>query len=87
MQTSARQISALLQRRKNNEDLVIFPIIAKSCPWQSVGWLADMLQVRPKGGQPIWSKDTDVDGELTKIADEVTEIVKNRWFSKKPKNS
>ena len=65
--------------------MVIFPIIAKSCPWQSIDWLADM-QVRPKGGQPIWGKDTDIDTELTKIADEVTEIVKNLWFSKKPKN-
>lgn len=80
----ALEIPQLLERRNNDKNFVLYPIIAKPCSWKAVPWLGQ-LQVRPYGGAPIWAKGKaiDADAKLTQIADEVTEIVKNLWFSKK----
>ncbi len=75
------EIPTFLQRQKSAEQLHIYPIIAKSCAWQAIDWLAKM-QVRPKGGNPIWGKDTDPDTELAKIADEITDIIKELMFKR-----
>jgi hypothetical protein len=75
----AKEIPEFLERQKSEEGLIIFPIIAKPCAWSRVGWL-EAIQLRPKGGQPIWGKSRNVDAELSKIADEVVEIIKDRWL-------
>ncbi|MCB0190757.1 MAG: toll/interleukin-1 receptor domain-containing protein [Anaerolineae bacterium] len=76
------EIPELLKRRENDQNFVIYPIIAKPCAWNSFEWLSK-IQVRPHGGEPIWvkGKDIDVDVELTKIATEVTDIIKSLWLS------
>jgi hypothetical protein len=43
-----------------------------------VPWL-QRLEIRPKGGKAIWGKETEVEEELSKIADEVIEVIKNYW--------
>lgn len=73
------EIPEFLKRRESDEKLVIFPIIAKHCAWKQLSWLAD-IQVRPKGGQPIWGKSQDIDAELASISEEIIEIVRNRWL-------
>ena len=40
------------------------------------------MEVRPKGGNPIWGKDADTDTELAKIADEITDIIKELMFKR-----
>ncbi|MCB0169349.1 MAG: toll/interleukin-1 receptor domain-containing protein [Anaerolineae bacterium] len=76
------EITEMLKRRENDQKFVIYPIIAKPCAWNSFPWLSK-LQVRPNGGEPIWvkGKDIDVDMELTKIANEVTDIIKSLWLN------
>ena len=74
------EIPEFFSRCEKEKNLIIFPVIAKDCGWREIGWLVKM-QVRPKGGKPIWSKGADVDTELAKITGEVTEIIKNRWLS------
>lgn len=44
-----------------------------------MSWLK-RIEVRPKGGKPIWGGETNVDAELSKIAGEVIEIIKDRWL-------
>lgn len=69
-----REIPQLLERRQN-EGLTVFPVIAKSCLWRRVSWLESM-QVRPRSGAPVWRDGgAHVDDELTKIADEVADII------------
>ncbi len=71
----AEEIPQFLERQQSDDNLIIFPIIARECAWQRVGWLAGM-QVRPKGGKPVWrGQNNEVDVELTIIADEVTEVI------------
>ena len=76
-----KEIPALLNRRKSEKELVIFPIIARQCAWRQFDWLAEM-QVRPKGGKPIWGKSRDIDTELTIITNEVIEVIQNLWLPK-----
>lgn len=67
-------VPSLLQRRKD-EGLVVFPVIARACPWQAVDWLAKM-EVRPRGGTPVWSGGgSHVDEDLAAIAEEIALIV------------
>jgi hypothetical protein len=68
-----QEVPRLLQRRKD-EGLVVYPLIAKPCAWNKVNWLARM-NVRPKNGKPVWSKESDPDEELAKIAKDVAEII------------
>ncbi len=52
------------------------PVIAKHCAWREIEWLAKM-NVRPKGGEPVWREGgTYVDEELSIIAEEVAGIIK-----------
>jgi formylglycine-generating enzyme required for sulfatase activity len=68
-----QEIPALLQRRQQ-EGLIIFPVIAKACAWRTVNWLANM-QVRPRNGQPVWSgSDSQVDTNLASLAEEVAQL-------------
>lgn len=70
----SQEIPALLERYKN-EGLIVFPIIAKACPWRTVDWLAEM-EVRPAGGKPIWSGGgSHADEDLAAIAEEIALIV------------
>lgn len=45
----------LLLKRKQNANLDLFPVIARPCGWEEVGWLSK-IEVRPKGGKPVWGK-------------------------------
>jgi ActR/RegA family two-component response regulator len=69
-----RELPLLLDRSKN-EGLIVFPIIAKACPWKRVGWLEGM-QVRPRDGNPVWADHgSHVDEDLTAIVDEIADIL------------
>lgn len=69
-----KEIPKLLARRQN-EGLIVFPIIAKACVWRKVAWLTKM-NVRPKNGKPVWSDHGGhVDDDLAAIAEEVADIV------------
>ncbi len=70
------EITELLHRRQE-EGLVIFPVIARACAWRSVDWLQQM-QVRPKNGVPVWNQGGIlVDEYLTQIAEEILAKVHN----------
>ena len=72
------EIPKFLERHAKDETFMLYPIIIKPCSWKAVPWL-QRLEIRPKGGKAIWSKETEVEEELSKIADEVIEVIKNRW--------
>jgi uncharacterized protein YjbI with pentapeptide repeats len=72
------EIPQFLERHSKDENFVMYPIIIKPCPWQAVPWLKK-IEVRPKGGKPIWGGDMNVEEQLAKIASEVIEVIKNRW--------
>jgi hypothetical protein len=72
------ELPHFLERHANDETFMMYPIIIKPCSWKAVPWL-QRLEVRPKGGKPIWGGKIKVDEELSKIADEVIEVIKNRW--------
>ncbi len=70
-----KEIPELLKRR-DREDIAIFPVIAKACAWKTVDWLAKM-NVRPKNGNPVWSDGgSHVNKDLAAIAEEVAVIIK-----------
>jgi hypothetical protein len=70
------EVPRLLTRRQN-EGLVLFPVIARPCAWRKVEWLARM-NVRPKNGAPIWREGGHyVDDELATIAEEVADIIES----------
>ena len=66
------EVKRLLQRREEN-GLIIFPVIIKHCPWQKIPWL-NRMQARPKDGKPVeayrGSRRNEV---LTNIATEIYE--------------
>jgi hypothetical protein len=69
------ELPALLKRRQE-EGLVVFPVIATACAWRMVDWLARM-NVRPKNGRPVWSDGgSHVDEDLADIATEVATVIK-----------
>ncbi len=69
-----REVPEFLKRR-DQEGLTVFPVIAKACAWKKVEWLAKM-NVRPKNGQPVWSDGgSHVDIDLAAIAEEVAKIL------------
>ena len=64
-----------LNRRRQAGALTMFPIIGRSCAWESVPWLK-ALNVRPKNNQPVWAGDDDATREhLTAIAKEIATLV------------
>jgi hypothetical protein len=70
-----QEVPSFLKRRKD-EGLTIFPVIATACAWRMVDWLAAM-NVRPKNGRPVWSDGgSHVDEDLAVIAVEVATIIK-----------
>ncbi|MEW5959105.1 MAG: toll/interleukin-1 receptor domain-containing protein [Chloroflexota bacterium] len=71
-----KEVPPLLKRRQE-EGLIVFPVIAKPCAWQTVDWLR-RINVRPKNGRPIWGGPAPrVDQDLAEIAREVAALVKN----------
>ncbi len=71
-----QEIPKILARRQH-EGLIVFPVIAKSCAWNTVDWLTQM-NVRPRNGTPVWGGEfSRVDSELAAIAEEVATIVKD----------
>jgi hypothetical protein len=70
----------LLLERRNRDDFIIIPVIAKACVWRKFGWLAEM-QVRPRNGRPIWGAGSrKVDAQLAAIAGEISDIVEQRGW-------
>lgn len=68
------EVKRLLERREQ-EGLVIFPIIARSCAWRTVPWLVKM-KVRPRHEQPVWREGgRHADEELAAIAEEIAGIM------------
>ncbi len=64
------EVTSLLRRRDEN-GLVIFPVLIRACNWQAVDWLSRM-QVRPTGARPAASyKGNQRDEMLAEIALEV----------------
>ena len=71
-----REEVATLIRRRDRENLHIFPVIVRPCPWQKVGWLSRM-QCRPKDGRPLSSYNTPkYEEHLSAIAVEVAQVLK-----------
>jgi hypothetical protein len=65
-----QEVSRLLQRREQ-EGLLVYPVIVKSCAWQKVPWLSRM-QVRPRDGKPLASFRGDRrDQAMSDIATEI----------------
>jgi hypothetical protein len=64
-----------LLARHEKDGLPIVPIIARFCAWEVVDWLAP-INVRPKNGTPVWSRNSDAHEELYKIALEIVAILK-----------
>src|SRR5262245_33967157 len=54
---SEKLIPALLKRQKE-ENLILIPLLTKSCPWRTVSWLAKLI-IRPRERRPIW-RDGDI---------------------------
>lgn len=68
------EVPKLLERH-NNEGMSIFPVIARECAWRKTPWLVGM-NVRPLKGKPVWrSGGRYADKELTRIAEEIAELV------------
>src|SRR5437764_1405188 len=66
-----------LLKRRESEDMVVFPVICKDCLWQEIPWLAK-LQARPRDGRALASfRGNSIDAELAKIATEVLGLVSN----------
>lgn len=64
------ELPRLLERRQK-EGLILFPILAKACPWEAVGWLS-RIQLIPRDNKAVWrSGGRYVDEELTAIVLEV----------------
>lgn len=66
------EVKRLLQRR-DEKDLIVFPIIVKHCLWQKIPWLSPM-QARPKDGKPLEDyRGSRRNKVLTDIATEIYE--------------
>lgn len=71
----SHEVPKLLKRRQE-EGLIVFPVIVTACAWRVVDWLAEM-QVRPKSGKPVYSDGgSHVDEDFAAIAEEVDRIVR-----------
>lgn len=68
------EVPQLLQRRQQ-EGLIIVPVLARACAWRAVDWLRQ-LQVFPHTGIPIWSNGGSfVDENLSEIAEYIVSVV------------
>lgn len=71
------EVPVLLQR-KEQQALVLFPIVARACAWQALDWLTRM-NVRPRGARPVWSDgERHVDDDLAAITREIADIVREQ---------
>ncbi|MCB0211494.1 MAG: SIR2 family protein [Anaerolineae bacterium] len=71
----SQEVPKLLKRRQE-EGLVVFPVITTACAWRMVDWLAEM-QVRPQSGKPVYGDGgSHVDEDFAEIAVEVGRIVR-----------
>jgi TIR domain len=68
-----KELPRLLERKRRGE-IRIIPLIMKHCAWDQVEWL-QALEVRPKGGAPVWGSGNTVDLTLTDFAKEVGQII------------
>lgn len=58
-------------KKRQQEGLIVFPIVAKACAWKQVDWLVKM-NLRPKNGRPVWgNKNGNIDEDLATIANEI----------------
>ncbi len=69
-----KEIPELLRRRQE-EGLLLMPVITRPCAWKTVEWLRK-LQVRPVEGKPL-SRDADrfLDEDLAALAEEVARLL------------
>jgi hypothetical protein len=63
-----------LLRRRERDGMKVLPVIAKSCAWRKIAWLAKM-NVRPKNGRAVWGATDQPDEALAAITEEVAAIV------------
>lgn len=72
---NSKEIPALLRRREQ-EGLLLLPVVARPCYWRCVDWLRK-AQVRPVGGKPL-SRDGDrfLDEDLAALAEEVAGLLR-----------
>jgi hypothetical protein len=70
------EIPRLLKLRQETR-LVVVPVIARPCAWETVDWLADM-QLFPKGGRALssLSRKAQVDEELATLTRHVKKLLK-----------
>lgn len=68
------ELPRLLTRREN-EGLLVIPIIVRPCAWRQVPWLRRM-QIRPRGGQPLW-RDAGkyADDDMTAVVEEIAKVL------------
>jgi len=74
------EVPELLESRAN-EDLILMPIIARTCTWQAISWL-EGVKIWPNDGKPIWGEGHRRVGKiLTFIADQIKLIVEKDFDS------
>lgn len=77
------EIPRLLKRREN-EGLIVYPIILYDCAWRKIDWLGK-LNARPKDGAPLSTGDKPVrEAELASIAEEIFDLLNEKETSSKP---
>jgi hypothetical protein len=71
----SQEIPELLRRRQE-EGLLLLPVVARPCAWKTVAWLRK-AQVRPIDGQPL-SREGDrfLDEDLAALAEEVAGLLR-----------
>jgi hypothetical protein len=71
---SDQEVSAFLKRREE-EGLSVFPVIARQCAWKGVPWLREM-EVKPKDGKPVWRRGGQPDEALKAVVKEMHDLLK-----------
>lgn len=80
------EIPRLLQRRQE-EGMIIIPVICRPCSWRQVPWLSSML-VRPQDGRPLSVRPfRQSEAELAFIAEMVIELLREAGSSTRPADS
>lgn len=72
------EVPALLKRCEE-DGMIVFPIIARHCHWQTQDWLRN-FNVRPKNGDPVWPEG-DIDKKLTKLVGEIERAIRKPTLS------
>jgi tetratricopeptide (TPR) repeat protein len=81
-----QEVPALLQRRAE-ENMKIFPLIVRPCPWSEIEWL-NSIQVRPKDGKPLSGLTKHKKEEiLTDFALEIKSILEQKQGAKPLSNA